>query len=120
MIPVFLFIPVKEPMLTALLYIPAAFAEIAGCFCFWAWMRLGRSAFVLLPGCLSLVLFAWLLTFSPADNAGRAYAIYGGVYIAASLIWSWLVESLPPDRWDLGGAAICLAGAAIILLAPHG
>ncbi|NVN35599.1 YnfA family protein [Komagataeibacter swingsii] len=107
-------------MLTAAIYIPAAFAEICGCFCFWAWMRLGRSVLVLVPGCLSLVLFAWLLTFSPADNAGRAYAIYGGVYIAASLIWSWLVEKLPPDRWDIGGAAICLVGAAIILLAPRG
>ncbi|RFP01842.1 hypothetical protein BGC31_02850 [Komagataeibacter xylinus] len=107
-------------MLTAAIYIPAAFAEICGCFCFWAWMRLGRSLLVLVPGCLSLVLFAWLLTFSPADNAGRAYAIYGGVYIAASLIWSWLVEKLPPDRWDIGGAAICLVGAAIILLAPRG
>ena len=106
-------------MLTATIYIPAAFAEICGCFCFWAWMRLGRSPLVLLPGCLSLVLFAWLLTFSPADNAGRAYAIYGGVYIAASLIWSWLVEGLPPDRWDMGGAAICLLGAAVILLGPR-
>ncbi|QHC35709.1 YnfA family protein [Komagataeibacter xylinus] len=106
-------------MLTAAIYIPAAFAEIGGCFCFWAWMRLGRSPLVLVPGCVSLVLFAWLLTFSPADNAGRAYAIYGGVYIVASLIWSWLVEGLPPDRWDILGAAICLAGAGLILLAPR-
>jgi small multidrug resistance family-3 protein len=54
-----------------------------------------------------------------ADHAGRAFAAYGGVYIAASLAWLWLVEGARPDRWDLIGAAICLAGAAIILLGPR-
>jgi small multidrug resistance family-3 protein len=51
--------------------------------------------------------------------AGRAYAAYGGVYIAASLVWMWLVEKSPPDRWDLAGAALCLAGAAMIIYAPR-
>ena len=52
-------------------------------------------------------------------TAGRAYAAYGGIYIAASLAWLWAVEKQMPDRWDLMGAAVCIAGAAIILLAPH-
>jgi small multidrug resistance family-3 protein len=108
------------PMLTAAIYIPAALAEVAGCFSFWAWLRMGRTPLWLVPGGLSLAAFAWLLTFSPADNAGRAYAIYGGVYIVASLIWSWGVDSVRPDRWDMLGAAICLAGAGIILLGPRG
>ncbi len=67
-----------------------------------------------------LALFAWLLTRVDADAAGRAYAAYGGVYIACSLLWLWLVEHRAPDRWDLIGAAVCLAGAAIILLGPRG
>jgi small multidrug resistance family-3 protein len=67
----------------------------------------------------SLAAFAWFLTLVDADAAGRAYAAYGGVYIAASLGWLWLVEGRQPDRWDLLGAAVCLSGAAIILLGPR-
>ena len=51
--------------------------------------------------------------------AGRVYAAYGGVYIAASLGWLWLVEGRQPDRWDLVGAGVCLAGVAIILFGPR-
>ncbi|NIR28981.1 MAG: YnfA family protein [Gammaproteobacteria bacterium] len=105
---------------TLAVYTLAAFAEIGGCFAFWAWLRLGRSAIWLVPGMLSLALFAWLLTLSQAGFAGRAYAAYGGVYIAASLAWLWVVEGTRPDRWDLAGAAICLTGAAVILLGPRG
>ena len=100
-------------------YAGAALAEIAGCFSFWAWLRLDRSPLWLLPGILSLLAFAWLLTRIDADFAGRAYAAYGGVYIATSLVWSWAVEGNPPDRWDLIGAAVCLFGAGIILLVPR-
>ncbi|MDN3525896.1 YnfA family protein [Halomonas sabkhae] len=107
-------------MSTLVLYVAAALAEIAGCFSVWAWWRLDKSALWLLPGVASLVLFAWLLSLSDADYAGRAYAAYGGVYIVTSLGWLWLVEQRLPDRWDLIGAAICLAGAGIILLAPRG
>ena len=93
---------------TLAIYIGAALAEIAGCFAVWAWMRQGASPLWLLPGLVSLAVFAWLLTFAPADFAGRAYAAYGGVYIAASLVWLWLVEKQRPDAWDMTGAAICL------------
>ncbi|WP_442583620.1 YnfA family protein [Mesorhizobium sp. ASY16-5R] len=106
--------------MTYLIYAAAALAEIAGCFAFWAWWRLDRSPLWLAPGLLSLVLFAWLLTLVQADAAGRAYAAYGGIYIAASLFWLWLAEGVRPDRWDTLGAAICLVGASIILFAPRG
>ncbi len=101
-------------------YIAAAGAEIGGCFAFWAWLKLGRSALWALPGVALLVVFALLLTRIDAMFAGRAYAAYGGVYIAASLVWLWSVEGARPDRWDLAGAAICLAGAAVILFGPRG
>lgn len=104
---------------TIAVYAAAALAEIAGCFAVWAWMRQGASALWLLPGLLCLAIFAWLLTLAPSDFAGRAYAAYGGVYVAASLIWLWLVEGQWPDTWDLGGAGIVLLGAAIILWAPR-
>ncbi len=105
--------------MSAALFLPAALAEIAGCFAVWAVLRLGRSAWWLLPGLASLAVFAVLLTRVEAGFAGRAYAAYGGVYIAASLAWMWAVEGARPDRFDLVGAALCLAGAAVILLAPR-
>lgn len=106
-------------MITVAAYTGAAVAEIAGCFAFWAWLRLGYSIWWLVPGTASLLLFAWLLTFVDAAFAGRAYAAYGGVYIAASIVWLWLAEGYRPDRWDVTGAAICLIGAAVILLGPR-
>ena len=100
-------------------YGAAALAEIAGCFAFWLWLREGRSVLWLAPGMACLVLFAWLLTLSPAAHAGRAFAVYGGIYIAASLVWLWLVEGQRPDIWDIAGGAIVLIGAAVILWAPR-
>ena len=105
---------------TLLAYSGAALAEIAGCFAFWAWLRLGRSVWWVAPGVLSLVLFACLLTLVETEAAGRAYAAYGGVYVAASILWLWAVEGARPDRWDVAGGAICLAGMAVILFAPRG
>ena len=105
--------------MTAFAYIAAALAEIAGCFAFWGWLKLGKPIWWLVPGMASLALFAWLLTLVDSDQAGRAYAAYGGVYIASALLWLWIVEGARPDRWDLIGAAVCLAGAAIILLGPR-
>jgi small multidrug resistance family-3 protein len=102
-------------MTSALAFAGAALAEIAGCFAVWAWLRNGASAWWLLPGAASLGLFAWLLTLAEADVAGRAFAAYGGVYIAASLFWLWAVEGRTPTHWDLGGAALCLLGAGVIL-----
>ncbi|MFC0218117.1 small multidrug resistance family-3 protein [Pseudochelatococcus lubricantis] len=104
---------------TALIYPLAALAEIAGCFAFWAWLRLGKPVWWLGPGMLSLAAFAWLLTQVDSDAAGRAFAAYGGVYIAASLVWLWGIEGVRPDRWDVAGATICLAGVAVILAGPR-
>jgi small multidrug resistance family-3 protein len=98
------------------IYSAAALAEIAGCFSFWAWLKLGRSVWWIAPGMLSLGLFAYLLTLVPSAAAGRAYAAYGGIYIAASILWLWVVEGQRPDRWDVTGALVCLIGTAIILL----
>ena len=98
----------------------AALCEIGGCFAFWAWLKLDRSPVWLVPGLASLITFAWLLTLVPSEAAGRAFAAYGGIYIVASLAWMALVEKTAPDRWDLIGGAVCLAGAAMILFAPRG
>ena len=97
------------------IYALAAVAEIAGCFAFWAWLRLGKSIYWILPGITSLTIFAILLTRIDLIFAGRTFAAYGGVYIAASLLWLWLIEDQRLDKWDIVGAIICITGAAIIL-----
>ena len=101
------------------IYLIAAVAEIAGCYTFWAWLRLDKSPLWLLPGLASLALFAWALTRIDADFAGRAYAAYGGIYILASLLWMWLIEGSRPDRWDAFGATLCVLGACVILFGPR-
>lgn len=106
-------------MLSILIFFAAAIAEIAGCFAFWAWLRMDRSAWWLVPGGGSLLAFACLLTLVDTSQAGRAYAAYGGIYILSALCWLWVMEGVRPDRWDLGGVAFCLIGAAIILFGPH-
>ncbi|MBB05158.1 YnfA family protein [Pseudooceanicola sp.] len=105
-------------MPAVLVYPLAAMAEIAGCFAIWAWWR-GASGFWLLPGLASLALFGWLLALVEAEFAGRAFAAYGGVYIAASLLWMWGAEGQRPDIWDIAGTGMCLLGAIVILAAPR-
>jgi small multidrug resistance family-3 protein len=105
--------------MTYLIYLAAALAEIAGCFAFWAWLKLDRSPLWLAPGILALCLFAWLLTLVEAEHAGRAYAAYGGIYILSALGWLWMAEGVKPDRWDAIGVAVCLVGASIILWGPR-
>ena len=105
--------------MSAIAYVGAALAEIAGCFAFWAWLRMDKPIWWLVPGVASLVLFAYLLTLVDAEHAGRTYAAYGGVYILSALLWLWIVEGVRPDRWDVLGACICLVGAATILWGPR-
>ncbi|MDO5758971.1 MAG: YnfA family protein [Rhodobacterales bacterium] len=105
-------------MLAILIYPLAALAEIAGCFALWSWWR-GASVWWLVPGVASLVLFGWLLALIDTEAAGRAFAAYGGIYIAASLLWMWSVEGQRPTSWDLAGGGLCLLGVFVILLGPR-
>lgn len=107
------------PVMALAIFIAAAIGEIAGSFAYWSVFRLGKSAWWLLPGTFSLIAFAFILTRTDAAFAGRAFAAYGGVFIVSSLAWLWLIERQPPDRWDTVGGAICLIGAAVILLGPR-
>jgi small multidrug resistance family-3 protein len=99
------------------MFMITAIAEIAGCYLVFLWMRGDRSPLLLVGAAVALGAFAWLLSFHP--NAGRAYAAYGGVYVAVAVVWGWLVEKQSPDRWDLIGAAVCLVGMAIISFGPR-
>jgi len=100
------------------LFAVTAFAEIIGCYLPYLWLRQNGSPWLLLPAAASLALFAWLLTLHP-HVAGRTYAAYGGIYIAIAILWLWWVDGVEPDRWDLIGVAVTLAGMAIIYFAPR-
>ena len=106
-------------MRTLGLFLLTAVAEIVGCYLPWLWLRQGRAAWLLVPAAASLALFAWLLTLHPAAS-GRVYAAYGGVYVTVALLWLWLVDGIRPTPWDLAGAALTLAGMAVIMFAPRG
>jgi small multidrug resistance family-3 protein len=93
----------------------AAFFEIAGCFAFWMWLRRGSAPYVVLLGIVSLIYFAVALTRVDSAFAGRAYAAYGGIYIAGSLVWLWAAEGQQPTVTDLAGAALAVIGALVIV-----
>ena len=97
------------------LFALAALFEIAGCFAFWSWLRRDGGPIVAVLGTASLVGFAVILTRVDSAFAGRAYAAYGGIYIAASLLWLWIVEGQAPTRTDLVGASLAVAGALLII-----
>lgn len=101
-------------MTAPVVLIGAAIAEIGGCYLVYVVARLGASPLLLVPGFAALALFGWLLTLVETGGAGRTFAIYGGVYVAASLVWLWAVEGIRPTATDLGGGLLVLAGAALI------
>ncbi|WP_419773743.1 YnfA family protein [Halarcobacter sp.] len=97
------------------IYFLAAFFEILGCYSFWMVFKLQKSSLWLFTGVVSLVLFAYLLTKVNLEFAGRAYAIYGGIYIISSLAWLFLVEKQAFNKWDIIGSLVVFAGICIIL-----
>ncbi|QET04891.1 YnfA family protein [Cupriavidus pauculus] len=105
-------------MKTVPLYMLTALAEILGCYLPYLWLRQNGSAWLLVPGAVSLAVFAWLLTLHP-DASGRVYAAYGGIYIAVAICWLWLVDGVRPSPWDIAGVAVAVAGMAIIVFQPR-
>lgn len=103
---------------TLLLFAATAVAEIVGCYLPYLWLRKDGSAWLLVPAALALAAFVWLLTLHPVAT-GRVYAAYGGVYVSFALLWLWWVDGITPTRWDVAGVALCLAGMAVIMLAPR-
>lgn len=100
------------------LFSVTALAEILGCYLPYLWLKQGKSIWLLVPAAFSLALFAWLLSLH-LTATGRVYAAYGGVYIAAALLWLWAVDGVTPTRWDILGGSVAMMGMAIIMFAPR-
>jgi len=100
------------------LFLVTALAEIVGCYLPYLWLREGKTIWLLVPGALSLMAFAWLLSLHPTA-AGRVYAAYGGVYIFTAILWLWAIDGVRPTAWDLVGSGVALVGMAIIMFGPR-
>ncbi|MET9273631.1 YnfA family protein [Kribbella sp. NPDC003557] len=101
------------------LFLLAAVAEIGGAWLVWQGWREHRGWWWIAGGVLALGAYGFVATFQPDAHFGRILAAYGGVFVAGSLAWGVLLDGFRPDRWDLLGAAICLAGVAVIMYAPR-
>lgn len=101
------------------LFILAGLCEIGGGYLVWLWLRHGKGFFLGALGGFILFLYGVLPTFQPS-HFGRVYAAYGGIFVVLSLLWGWGIDGKMPDRYDIIGAAFCLAGVTIIMYWPRG
>jgi small multidrug resistance family-3 protein len=101
------------------LFVLAALFEIGGAWLVWQGWREHRGLWFIASGVIALGLYGFVATFQSDPNFGRILAAYGGVFVAGSLAWGMIVDKFRPDRYDIIGALICLAGVAVIMYAPR-
>ena len=101
------------------LFVAAALAEIGGAYLVWIGLRDDKGALFVVLGVIALGLYGVVATFQPSNEFGRVLAAYGGVFIVGSIAWGAAFDGFRPDRYDLIGAAICLAGIGVIMYAPR-
>ncbi len=99
-------------------FLLAGMFEIGGGYLIWQWLREGKSLWFAVIGALVLVLYGIVPTLQPA-HFGRIYAAYGGIFIALSLLWGWVIDKTIPDRFDLIGGLIAIVGVFVIMYAPR-
>jgi small multidrug resistance family-3 protein len=100
------------------LFFLAALFEIGGGYLVWLWLRENKRAVFGLLGGLTLAIYGIIPTFQPA-HFGRVYAAYGGIFIVSSLIWGALIDKKNPDKYEIIGALIALAGVLIMFYIPR-
>lgn len=103
-----------------LLFLLAAVAEIGGAWLVWQGLREHRGWLWVGAGFIALGLYGIVATFQPDAHFGRILAAYGGIFVVGSIAWGMVMDGYRPDRWDLAGAALCLAGMGVIMYAPRG
>lgn len=102
-----------------LLFALAALLEIGGAWLVWQGVKESRGWLFVGLGVVSLGLYGVVAAFQPDANFGRVLAAYGGVFIVGSLVWGMVLDGFRPDRWDVAGALVCLAGVALIMYGPR-
>ncbi|MGY4650624.1 drug/metabolite transporter superfamily protein YnfA [Mycobacterium sp. URHB0021] len=101
------------------LFALAALLEIGGAWLVWQGVREHRGLLWVGSGIIALGAYGFVAAFQPDPHFGRVLAAYGGVFIGGSLIWAMVADGFRPDRWDVLGAAVCLAGVGVIMYAPR-
>ncbi|WP_111765643.1 YnfA family protein [Nakamurella deserti] len=105
---------------TVLLFAVAAVFEIGGAWLVWQSVRESRGWLWAGAGVVALGLYGFVAAFQSDPHFGRILAAYGGVFVAGSLVWGVVLDGFRPDRWDVIGALVCLAGVGVIVFAPRG
>ncbi|MFJ8074731.1 YnfA family protein [Streptomyces sp. NPDC096176] len=101
------------------LFLVAALLEIGGAWLVWQGLREHRGWLWIGGGVIALGLYGVVATFQSDADFGRILAAYGGVFVAGSIAWGMVADGYRPDRYDITGALICLAGMAVIMYAPR-
>jgi small multidrug resistance family-3 protein len=104
---------------TLVLFAVAAVAEIGGAWLVWQGVREHRGIAWVGAGIAALAAYGFVATLQEDADFGRILAAYGGIFVAGSLAWGMVADGYRPDRWDLAGATLCLAGVAVIMFAPR-
>jgi small multidrug resistance family-3 protein len=99
-------------------FVVAGLCEIGGGYLFWLWLREGKSLWLAVLGVILLAVYGVVPTLQPV-SFGRAYAAYGGVFVVLSILWGWLIDRVPPDKYDWLGGWIALLGVLVIMYAPR-
>ena len=102
-----------------LLFALAALCEIGGAWLVWQGVREHRGAAWVGAGLVALGAYGFVATLQEDPHFGRILAAYGGIFVAGSLLWGVVADGFRPDRYDLAGAAVCLAGVGVIMFAPR-
>jgi small multidrug resistance family-3 protein len=101
------------------LFAAAALAEIAGAYLIWIGLREGKGVLAIVAGALALILYGVVAAQQPSNEFGRVLAAYGGVFVVGALLWGVALDGFQPDRYDLAGAIVCLAGVGVIMYGPR-
>jgi small multidrug resistance family-3 protein len=101
------------------LFVAAAVAEIGGAYLMWQAIKDDRGLLFALAGAVALSGYGVIASLQPDTHFGRVLAAYGGVFIVGSLLWGVAFDGFRPDRYDVGGALVCLVGVAVIMYAPR-
>ena len=99
-------------------FILAALCEIGGGYLVWLWLKQDKPIWFGIAGAVILALYGVVVTLQ-TSNFGRVYAAYGGIFIVISLLWAWKFDNFIPDKYDIIGALVVLAGVTIIYYTPR-
>lgn len=101
-----------------LCYVLAGLCEIGGGYLVWLWLKEQKPIGYGIIGAIILAIYGYVMTLQPS-TFGKAYAVYGGIFIVMALLWAWKIDNFKPDKFDIIGAVVVLIGISIILFIPR-